>query len=198
MFFAKFPYLQYTLDNGKTQQIIPDILRRLKLSDELKNNASFFDQYDIKDGETPEIVASRWYGNPELHWIILLTNDIIDPRFDWPLDYYNLIEYCKGKYGSDNIYKLHHYVNRQEYIVNGYRAMREDSTFLNPGSIELESSSPRIQVNLVMQNFPEGYLYPISNYMYEDTENEKKRRINILKPEVVSTIDSNFSLMITQ
>jgi hypothetical protein len=198
MFFAKFPYLQYTLDNGKTQQIVPDILRRLKLSDELKNNASFFDQYDIKDGETPEIVAARLYGNPELHWIILLTNDIIDPRFDWPLNYYNLIEYCKGKYGTDNIYKLHHYVNRQEYIVNGYRSMNEDSTFLNPSSIELESSNIRIQVNLVMQNFPDGYLYPISNYMYEDVENEKKRRINILKPEVVSTIDTNFSLMITQ
>jgi len=198
MFFAKFPYLQYTLDNGKTQQLIPDILRRLKLSDELKNNASFFDQYDIKDGETPEIVAARLYGNPELHWIILLTNDIIDPRFDWPLNYYNLIEYCKGKYGANNIYKLHHYVNRQEYIVNGYRSMNEDSTFLNPSSIELESSNIRIQVNLVMQDFPEGYLYPISNYMYEDVENEKKRRINILKPEVVSTIDTNFSLMITQ
>jgi hypothetical protein len=49
-----------------------------------------------------------------------------------------------------------------------------------------------------MQDFPDGYLYPISNYMYEDVENEKKRRINILKPEVVSTIDTNFSLMITQ
>ena len=96
MFFARLPYIQYTLDNGKTQQILPDILRRLKLSDELKNNASFFDQYDIKDGETPEIVAARLYGNPELHWIILLTNDIIDPRFDWPLNYYNLAEYCKG------------------------------------------------------------------------------------------------------
>jgi hypothetical protein len=186
------------LDNGKTRQILPDILRRIRLTDELKNNSSFFDQYDIKDGETPEIVASRWYGNPELHWVILLTNDIIDPRFDWPLDYYNLIEYCKGKYGTDNIYKLHHYVNRQEYIVNGYRAMREDSTFLNPGSIELESSNPRIQVNLVMQDFPEGYLFPVSNFMYEDAENEKKRRINILKPEVVSTIDSNFTSMITQ
>jgi hypothetical protein len=198
MFFAKFPPIFYTLDNGKTRQILPDILRRIRLTDELKNNSSFFDQYDIKDGETPEIVASRWYGNPELHWVILLTNDIIDPRFDWPLNYYNLIEYCKGKYGTDNIYKLHHYVNRQEYIVNGYRAMREDSTFLNPGSFELESSNPRIQVNLVMQDFPEGYLFPVSNFMYEDAENEKKRRINILKPEVVSTIDSNFTAMITQ
>ena len=106
MFFEKFPYLYYTLDDKNTYQIVPDILRRIKLSEELKNNNAFFDQYDIRDGETPEMLADKFYGNPMLHWVILLANDIIDPRFDWPLDYYNLVEFCKGKYGEHSIYQL--------------------------------------------------------------------------------------------
>jgi hypothetical protein len=198
MFFEKFPLFQYTLDNGKTAQTLPDILRRIQLSEELRKNNAFFEQYDIKDGETPEIVAEYWYGDPHLHWIILLSNDIIDPRFDWPMSYYNLTEFCKGKYGPDNINKLHHYVNRNEFIVEGYRSLSEESTFDNPISIQLESSNVQTEVNLVMQDFPQGTLFPVSNFMYEDLQNEKKRRINIVKPGLVSDIDSRFTTLINQ
>ena len=198
MFFEKFPLFQYTLDDGASIQTLPDILRRIKISEELKKNNSFFDQYDVKDGETPEIVAQNWYGDSNLHWIILLSNDIIDPRFDWPMSYYNLVEFCKGKYGAVNINRLHHYVNRNEYIVEGYRSLSEESTFDNPGSVELESSTLQTQVNLVMQNFIPGTLFPVSNFMYEELENEKKRRINIIKPGILSDIESSFTDLINQ
>ena len=58
MFFEKFPSLYYTLDNGKSVQTVTDILRRVVLSTEIRKNEAFYDQYDIKDGETPEIVAN--------------------------------------------------------------------------------------------------------------------------------------------
>ena len=198
MFFEKFPLLPYTLDNKKTFQLVPDILRRIKLSSEITQSGTFFDQYDVKDGETPEIVAQNWYGDSNLHWVILLSNDIIDPRFDWPMSYNNLVEFCNGKYGAVNINKLHHYVNLNEYIINGYRNLSSSSTPNNPVSISLQSSTLNTQVNLVMQNFPTGQLYPISNFMYEDLENEKKRRINIIKPSIVSDIESNFIDLINQ
>jgi hypothetical protein len=198
MFFEKFPLFQYTLDDGASAQTLPDILRRIKISEELKKNNSFFDQYDIKDGETPEIVAQNWYGDSNLHWIILLSNDIIDPRFDWPMSYYNLVEFCKGKYGPENINKLHHYVNLNEYIVNGYRSLSSLSTPNNPVSISLQASTLNTQVNLVMQNFPTGQLYPITNFMFETVENEKKRRINIIKPGILSDIESSFTDLINQ
>jgi len=100
MYFQKFPYMIYTLDDYVTGQLTKDIFRRVVALDELKSNYSAFDLYDIKEGETPEILADKIYGNSTLHWVILLTNDIIDPRFDWPLNYYNLFEYCKSKYHS--------------------------------------------------------------------------------------------------
>jgi hypothetical protein len=198
MFFEKFPLLLYTLDNGKTVQTVPDILRRAVLSDELKNNSTYFDQYDIKDGETPEIVADYWYGDSNLHWLILIANDIIDPRFDWPMSYNNLVEFVKGKYGEEDVYSLHHYVNPQEYTVSGYRAMAENSRFSATQSIQLQSTTGTQQVNFVLQNFPTGALYPVSNLMYETSENEKRRRINILKPGIVSSIETNFTTIIQQ
>jgi hypothetical protein len=198
MFFEKFPLIRYTLDNNLTQQIIPDILRRAVLSEELKNNAAYFEQYDIKDGETPEIVADYWYGNSNLHWVILIANDIIDPRFDWPMSYNNLVEFVKGKYGEQDLHSVHHYVNPQEYIVSGYRSMAENSTFTNPQSIQLQSTTGTQQINLVQQNFPTGSLFPVSNLMYETALNEQRRRINIIKPEIVASVETNFTTIIQQ
>lgn len=164
MYFEMFPSMLYTLDNGVSAQVIQDILRRVQLSDELKSNGSFFDLYDVKDGETPEMVASRWYGNPQYHWIILLANEIIDPRFDWPMSQVNLIEYCKDKYTSSNIYLTHHYVDADGYEVN-----------MNATGAT-----------------------PVSNFQYEDEINESKRRIKILKAEIVSELVSNFEVIVNR
>jgi hypothetical protein len=72
----------------------------------------------------------------------------------------------------------------------------ESSTFLWPIPIVLESSGS-VQSTLLLQNHPSN-LIPVSNFSYEDALNEKKRRINILKPQVVSEFDSNFTSLIKQ
>ena len=116
MYFQRFPFTYYTLDDNKTVQIIPYIFLRIKFSDELKNNYALYDEYDIKDNETPEILADRVYGDSTLHWLILHLNDIIDPRFDWPQTTNNLIKYCQNKY--TNINAAHHYIDANGFIVN--------------------------------------------------------------------------------
>lgn len=116
MYFQYFPFTLYTLDDGTTVNYITNIFLRNVIDDEIKNNLSLFDEYDILDGETPEILSFKFYRTPNLHWLILHTNDILDPRFDWPLSTYNLIKYCEGKY--DNINAAHHYINSDGYIVN--------------------------------------------------------------------------------
>jgi hypothetical protein len=59
-----------------------------------------------------------------------------------------------------------------------------------------EQSNQNIQVNLVLQSFQTGKLFPVSNLMYEDAENEKRRRINIIRPQLVSTIETSFNSLI--
>jgi hypothetical protein len=129
MYFQKFPLTLYSLDNRQSVQVIQNLLLRLVISDEIKNNFSVYDEYDIKDGETPEILAFQFYGDSNLHWLILHMNDIIDPRFDWPLDTYNLKRFAEGKY--TNINGTHHYENTNGETVNGILEMFSNSEFAN-------------------------------------------------------------------
>ena len=66
-FFEAFPLITYTLDDADTEQVVKDIFRRAIISKEFLENNSYFELYDIYDGETPEELAYRYYGNQDLH-----------------------------------------------------------------------------------------------------------------------------------
>ena len=117
MYFEKFPKTFYTLDNITSVQVVTNIMLRVKLSDELVNNFSSYDTYDIKDGDTPENLAFKFYRDTNLHWVILHTNELLDPRFDWVLDVNNLYQYVLGKY--DRVNGIHHYENLSGNETNG-------------------------------------------------------------------------------
>lgn len=74
------------------------------------------------DGETPEIVAEKVYGNAEYHWIIMLVNDRYDYITDFPLPTYELENFIKDKYGVDNVYAIHHYIDSNGYVVDSSQA----------------------------------------------------------------------------
>ena len=84
-YFNKFPLLNYSFDNGVTTKVAVDILKRIGFKDSIKNATELFTDYEVLDGETPEMVADKIYGDPSLHWIIIVMNDIVNPYYDWPL-----------------------------------------------------------------------------------------------------------------
>lgn len=117
MYFTNLPTTYYTLDNRESVQVVTNILIRTIFTDELKNNFTLYDEYDVIDGETPEITAYKIYGNSELHWILLHTNDIIDPRYDWVLSQNQLQKYVESKYG--NVNAIHHFEDSNGNTVSG-------------------------------------------------------------------------------
>ena len=129
MYFKSFPYTYYSLDDASTVQVVTNITNRVTLSDEVKNNLGLYDEYDIKDGETPELVADKFYNNSELHWLVLHYNDIIDPRFDWPLDTNNLNRYVASKYADVNA--VHHYEDVNGNYTNGNVYLISSGAFNN-------------------------------------------------------------------
>lgn len=118
MYFRNFPLLRYSLDNGRTNFIIQDVFTRIKADQRDIINSVAYDEYDIHDGETPEILADKLYNDSQLHWVILITNDILDPRWDWPLDSNTFYDYVVEKYGISNLNAVHHYVNENGDIVH--------------------------------------------------------------------------------
>jgi hypothetical protein len=106
MYFSKFPYIDYTIKNGSSFKtaFVRNIMRRVKLSDEIKGGPGVFIEYDIKDGERPEHIAEKVYGEADYHWLVMLTNDIIDPYFGWYKSSSVLQEYIYGKYSGYSVY----------------------------------------------------------------------------------------------
>jgi hypothetical protein len=119
-YFKSFPQILYSFDTGQTVTAfaMTDILRRVKANTRTIIGTLSYDEYDIQDGETPEIIADKVYNDPTLHWVILLLNEIIDPRFDWPLDVEALRRYITSKYGAGNEESVHHFVNELNDIVH--------------------------------------------------------------------------------
>lgn len=233
MYFQKFPLTFYSLDNNKTVDIVRNIFLRAVFTDELKNNYSLYDEYDIIDGETPEIVAHKVYGNSNLHWIILLLNDIVDPRYEWIISQNNLLEYVKSKYGENSVNAIHHYENSSGEIVNG-NIIANASTFgnIDQGDVvynnsnegvgfvasKLSSSSIVLVVtkggfvasDVVSDNIggknsvaltatqPIPSITPVTNYIYEERQNELRRRIKLLKPQYVQQVINEFESKMAQ
>lgn len=224
MYFRKFPKTFYSLDNVATVQVITNILVRVVLTEELQEKFGVFDEYDVTDSDTPEILAFKVYGDSELHWIILHYNNILDPRFEWPLTTNNLVKYVEGKY--NNINGIHHYEDNNENEVNG-NVILNASTFsgINVGNaiinlsqdgiafITSKPSASSIVITTTKGGFRSGDQIalatnnaitanvtsttinsgiPVTNFIYEDRENESKRRIKLLKPQFIERVIRDF------
>jgi len=195
MYFKPFPILNYTLDNGNSYQEVQDILRRVLLEFSVKTNGSVYQLYDVQDGETPEIVAHKFYGNTNAHWIILHANEIIDPRFDWVMSQIDLEEYCKNKYGEDKLYDIHHY---EWVIYEGTPA--EQRLILTPEQKEFLGPKPLIPEDDLIEASDStiNYTETITNLEYETRLNEEKRTIKVIARELVNSVLTEFSTIIKQ
>ena len=101
-FFRYFPKtLYYSKLDSKSLDTITNILTRFKFENSFKENSVTYYEYDIKDSDTPEIIASKFYDSPEKHWAVLLINDIIDPQWDWPMDQGTMIKFIESKYSAN-------------------------------------------------------------------------------------------------
>ena len=100
-YFSKYPTTYYALDEGESGlNTVTYLTNRIGFDQKVLNNAALYSNYFIKDGDTPENLAHKLYGDSEKHWIILMANRIIDPQFDWPMDSRTLIKFIEDKYVS--------------------------------------------------------------------------------------------------
>ena len=85
------------MKNDDNYKLLPDILRRVKQRSAIKSGQFIFDTYDVVDGEKPEDVAYKWFGDAQLHWVILMTNNVLDRYYDWPMNQVQFQEFLEDK-----------------------------------------------------------------------------------------------------
>ena len=197
--FGDFPRISYTLDDYDSEQVVVDIFKRVILSKEFKENTSYYFEYEVLHGETPEELSYRFYGTQNLHWLILMVNDVIDPRFNWPISEENLFKVVSDKYGDDkNVFTINRAVNAKGYQVETFFVLDEESTHKDPIRILFEDN------DIDAINTPIAYLESNtivqfeSNFEIEQNKNESYRMIRIMKPQFVQDVLTNFKTIITQ
>lgn len=122
-YFRPFPTISYRIPGQKKSVPVTDITRRFAISDFFRKSKITFDEYVISDGERPDTVAYDYYGDQKMDWLILLTNEIQDPYFQWAMSYDQFQAYLKQKYGSVEytLRTVHHYekiIQKQKTIVD--------------------------------------------------------------------------------
>ena len=134
---------------------ITDITRNIRFRRDVLANISVYDTYNIVSGETPEILAERFYGDSNLHWVIMLANQRYDYRNDWLMDTPALEKYITEKY--DDPYAIHHYEANNLIVSYDYPNAQpvtnweyEDS--INESKRTIKVVSPEL-LNIVLKNF---------------------------------------------
>jgi len=91
-FFRSFPNLMYN------NELLTNLLVRTDLLPTLSDNSALFYKYDFQEGDTPEILASKYYDDPYRYWLFLYGNNVMDPQWDLALSSTNFNAYLDSKY----------------------------------------------------------------------------------------------------
>ena len=172
MYFENFPVIPYDSLGDYTTKDVTNILRRVALRTNVRTNVLLYDTYDVREGETPESIADKLYDDSELHWVIMIVNNITDRYHGWPMNGAQFLQYLNDKYS--NVDGVHHYEIAQ---TSG------DTTQI-------------INIGIDNTNYPSAKL--ITNREYEQAEQDRKRKIRLLDPQYIQQFVDEFKSIMSE
>ena len=198
-YFSYFPKTLYTLDSSNVDAVT-SIVSRFGFESSFKDNTAVYYEYNVQDSDTPEIIANKFYGDSEKHWVVLMLNQIVDPQFDWPLDQRTIISFINEKYSANasagqsgitwaqgnthSYYKVETRTTNSTNTELQTKLQVDSNTYANVAAsttnLLLEDGN---SITITVSKETKTY------YDYEVEQNENKRTIKLLKPEFVSPIE---------
>ena len=146
----------------------------------------------------PDNIASKFYGDAELDWVVLLSNNILNVRDEWPMSQYDLERYLDNKYSAEQLQQIHHYETKELVIHpneggGGIRLLDEglsvDASFIFEYTDPLTGSP----ISLSGANI----LTSVSTYKFEVDKNDEKRNIFLLRPSFLDTVFADMREIMT-
>lgn len=186
-FFSQVPNVEYPkfYDDGKISEYetVKNIFKRAIVRPDIFENLSFFQKYSIIGDERPDMVADKFYDDPSLDWVILLSNNIINLNDEWPLTQRQFDRYLLDKYGTyENVYGIHHFESIRVTSSNGTIILREGTII--PQTFSITYYDQPINQSITRTNIS----VPITNYEYESKLDDEKRNIYILKNDYLQLV----------
>ena len=189
-YFNELPNISYVSllpnQNRSDERIeVKNLFRRAKLRTDVDQSVTAFNYYQVQDNERPDIIAQKIYDNPELDWVVLVTNNITSIRNQWPLSNNELYNYCLEKYGSDlAIMQTHHFETKEIKDRFGRIVLK--------GKLIVDENFQFTYAKDDYSSVTENPAQSVSNYTYEQRLNEDKRKIRVLKPEFLTVFITDF------
>ena len=188
-YFRQLPDFNYVnLDSNLSSEYtrVKNLFKRGELRSDIFVNLAFFNKYSIVGEESPDEVSLKLYGTEEYDWVILLTNNIINVRDEWPLSNDSLYNYLIDVYGSEeNLQNIHHHETIEVKDDSGRVVLRKGLRTEEMYSFTYYERST--QQNVTVSNASEA----ISNYVDAIRKEEAKRNIFVLKPEYLNVLTND-------
>ena len=176
-YFETFPHRLYDIKGDGNQTLVTDIFRRMKVRDGVKDNLAMMATYDVMNGDSPETISYKHFGSTDYFWVILITNDVTDRYYGWPLSESDFEAYVKDKYAEPD--GVHHYeVTQSSGNTTG------EGPFDYDHKIEANSTTVGAQ--------------SVSNRQFEERQQDKIRNIKLLDPKFLPLFIEEFERLVTR
>ena len=206
-YFNELPNIAYQSplshkNSSKDFIIVKNLFRRTKLFDHLRGSATALNKVVIENGERPDTLAERIYGDSRLDYVVILVAGITNINHEWPLQEYQVYDYALEKYGSqENLYANHHYEtfeirddkNRQilpPKLIVDIDFKIDGTSFKNPSTrytVLSDSGNRQLDDKNEYTVITDNIATAETNLQFEYVENEKKREIDVLKASYIGT-----------
>ena len=186
-------------DSAGVARIFTNLMARVSITPSVLTNPLVYYTYDIQEGDTPEIVAHKYYGDSYRYWVVLFANQILDPQWNWPLSNRAFGDYLINKYGDLN--SLYSTVHHYEKTVSSYDLNTNTNT---SNTVEIdENTYKNMFESTTTYTLPTGNITvtitksAVSIYDYELKLNESKRNIKILNSVYVDQLETEFKKLMS-
>jgi hypothetical protein len=177
MYFEQFPVIYYDAVGNGDPKVVTHLLKRVALHSKASETIALFDTYDVRNGETPEMIAHKYYDDAEYHWVILLINNITDRYHQWPMNTRQFLSHLAERY--DNVDAVHHYEIYQE--------SGDTSVKINIGTSNVDVDGNTIADATL-----------VTNREYEEEKQDVLRKIRLLDPEYLEQFVEEFERLVSE
>ena len=169
MYFANFPIIPYDSVGNGDFKYVTNLLKRVALRTKVKTNTLLYDTYDVREGETPEMLAYKLYGSVDYHWVILYINGITDRYHQWPMSTPQYLAFLNDKYTNPD--GVHHY------------------------EITQTSGDTTVTIDIGTDNTDHVGATTITNREYEESRQDTLRKIRLIDPSYIDQFVEEFETL---
>ena len=194
-YFDTLPKIVVTQNN--VSKLYTNLLARANIIQNLLNDTLLFYTYDIKDSDTPEIIAHKYYNDINRFWIVLFANQILDPQWEWPMTNVVFNQYLLNKYTESQLGEAHHYEKIVTTIDN-----ETQTTSIKTVEVDYDTYVSIVPFSTT-KTFPDrtSVVYSISTkavsiYEYENVLNESKRNIKLINSSYATDMETQYQTLV--